>query len=245
MKRGVWLVLLGAVAFAVIVIARIPAAWVVPQGSAAAGACASIDGTVWSGSCADLTVDGRPLGDLSWQLHPLRLATGRLAAHVTLAHAAATARGEVELAFGGRITLRNVLADVPLDAGLIPGVPATLHGRAHLEVALAQLQHGILRQLQGRIEAHDLEDRSGNNTALGSYVVSFDGDGDPPTGKVRDLDGPLAVEGTLRLTPQPGFELEGFIAPRKGAAPEIVNNIRLFGSPDASGRRSFSMAGTF
>ena len=62
---------------------------------------------------------------------------------------------------------------------------------------------------------------------------------------MRDLDGPLALEGTLRLTPQPGFELEGLIAPRNGAPPELVNNIRFLGAPDASGRRSFSLAGTF
>ena len=244
MKRAFWPVLLAAVAFAVIFIARIPAGWVVPQATAARF-CTSLDGTVWSGSCAGLTFGGRALGDLSWDLHPLRIAAGRLAAHVTLAHGVTSARGDVELGLGGRITLRNLVVDGPLDAALIPGVPATLRGTAHVDLALAQIQHGIIRELQGRIEAHDLEDRSGNDTALGSYVVSFPGGSGPPTGTVRDLDGPLAVEGTLRLTAQPGFELEGFIAPRKDAAPEIVNNIRLFGSPDASGRRPFSMSGTF
>lgn len=244
MKRAFWPALLAVVAFAVILIARIPVAWVVPQASAAR-LCASLDGTVWSGSCVGLSVGGRALGDVSWELHPLRLAAGRLAAHVTLAHGMTSAGGDVELGLGGRITLRNLLADGPLDAALIPGLPVTLRGTAHVELALVQIQHGIIRELQGRIEAHDLEDRSGNDTALGSYLVSFPGGSGPPTGTVRDLDGPLAVEGTLRLTAQPGFELEGFIAPRKGAAPEIVNNIRLFGSPDASGRRPFSMSGTF
>jgi hypothetical protein len=243
-KRAFWPALLAVVAFAVILIARIPVAWVVPQASAARF-CASLDGTVWSGSCVGLSVGGRALGDVSWELHPLRLAAGRLAAHVTLAHGMTSAGGDVELGLGGRITLRNLLADGPLDAALIPGLPVTLRGTAHVELALVQIQHGIIRELQGRIEAHDLEDRSGNDTALGSYLVSFPGGSGPPTGTVRDLDGPLAVEGTLRLTAQPGFELEGFIAPRKGAAPEIVNNIRLFGSPDASGRRPFSMSGTF
>jgi Type II secretion system (T2SS), protein N len=243
-KRAFWPALLAVVAFAVILIARIPVAWVVPQASAAR-LCASLDGTVWSGSCVGLSVGGRALGDVSWELHPLRLAAGRLAAHVTLAHGMTSAGGDVELGLAGRITLRNLLADGPLDAALIPGLPVTLRGTAHVELALVQIQHGIIRELQGRIEAHDLEDRSGNDTALGSYLVSFPGGSGPPTGTVRDLDGPLAVEGTLRLTAQPGFELEGFIAPRKGAAPEIVNNIRLFGSPDASGRRPFSMSGTF
>ena len=66
-----------------------------------------------------------------------------------------------------------------------------------------------------------------------------------PTGKLRDLDGPLAVEGTLRLTPQPGYELEGLVAPRRGAPPEIVSSLPFLGAPDATGRRPFSVVGTF
>jgi len=75
--------------------------------------------------------------------------------------------------------------------------------------------------------------------------VTFPGGSAEPIGKLRDLDGPLAVEGSLRLTRQPGFDLEGLVAPRSGAAPELVNNIRYLGSPDATGRRPFSVAGTF
>jgi len=47
------------------------------------------------------------------------------------------------------------------------------------------------------------------------------------------------------LTPAPGFELEGFIAARNGAPPELVNSLRFLGSPDATGRRPFSLSGTF
>jgi hypothetical protein len=247
-KRPLWIALLAAVAFVAIVLARMPAAWVIPAGRVQ-GVCGSIDGSLWNGTCAGLTVSGIQVGDLSWDLHPLRLLLGRLAAHVTLGHGPATAAADVELRLGERITVRNVVADVPLDPKLLPGVPSNLHGRAHAELALAQLQRGILTQLQGRIEARDLEERSGNNTALGSYVVTFPGgSGDAsgePVGKLRDLEGPLALEGTLRLTRAPGFELEGFIAARGGAPPELVNNLRFLGSPDASGRRPFSLSGTF
>jgi len=114
-----------------------------------------------------------------------------------------------------------------------------------VQLALAELQHGIVRQLQGRIEARNLEERSGNNTALGSYAVSFPGGSGDQVGTLRDLEGPLALEGTLRLTPAPGFELEGFIAARNGAPPELVNSLRFLGSPDATGRRPFSLSGTF
>jgi hypothetical protein len=243
-KRPLWIALLAAAAFVAIVLARMPAAWVVPA-RGAQWACASLDGSLWSATCAGLTVSGTPLGDLSWELHPLRLAAARLAAHLTLSHGPADAAADVELTFGQRITVRNLVADLPLDPALLPSVPPNLHGRAHVELALVQVQHGIIRQLQGRIEARNLEERSGNNTALGSYSVSFPGGSGDPVGTLRDLEGPLALEGTLRLTPAPGFELEGVIAARRGAPPELVNSLRFLGSPDATGRRPFSLSGTF
>ena len=244
MRRSLWIALLAAVAFVVIVLARMPAAWVVPA-RGPQWACASIDGSLWGGNCAGLTVSGTPLGDMSWELHPLRLFALRLAAHITLSHGPADAAADVELAFGQRLTARNVAADLPLDPALLPSVPPNLHGRAHVELALAQLQRGVIRELQGRIEARNLEERSGNNTALGSYSVTFPGGSGDPVGTLRDLEGPLALEGTLRLTPAPGFELEGVIAARSGAPPELVNSLRFLGSPDATGRRPFSLSGTF
>jgi general secretion pathway protein N len=243
-KRTVWIALLGAAAFGVIVITGLPAAWLIPS-HFAQGSCASIDGSLWSGTCTGLTVNGAGFGNLSWDLHPLKLLVGRLAAHLQLGDGPADAAGDVELGFGQRITLRDFSADAPLDPRLVPGVPATLSGRAHVTVALAQLDHGALKDLKGRIEAHDLVDTSGHRTALGSYVVDFPGGTTPPTGQMRDLDGPLALEGTLKLTPQPGFEVEGLIATRNGAPPELVNNVRFLGSPDASGRRPFSLSGSF
>jgi hypothetical protein len=243
-KSSVGIALLAVVAFAAVFVARMPARWVVPP-RGAQGSCESVEGTLWEGTCGGLRVAGTAVGDLSWELHPLRLLAGKLAAHLVLAHGVADANADLELGFGGGVIARHLVADVPLDPGLIPSVPRQVRGRAHLDLALLEVARGIVRQLQGRIEAHDLEDRSGLATPLGSYAVTFPGGSGEPTGKLRDLDGPLAVEGSLRLTRQPGFDLEGLVAPRSGAAPELVNNIRFLGSPDAMGRRPFSVAGTF
>ena len=242
--RAVWITLLAVVAFVSVLLARMPAAWIIPSHTAQGG-CASLDGTLWSGACGGLTVGRTPVGDLTWELQPLRLLAGKLAAHVTLGRGPANASADVELGFGERVVARHVLADLPLDPKIIPSVPPELSGRAHLDLALVRVEHAALSELQGRIEVHDLEDRSGNATPLGSYVVEFPGGGAEPVGKLHDLDGPLALEGTLHLTRQGGFELEGMVAPRANAPPELVNNIRFFGSPDASGRRPFSLSGTF
>jgi general secretion pathway protein N len=243
-KRAIWIALLGVLAFAGIVIAQLPATWVAP--AAVQRVCASLDGSVWSGTCTTLTAGGRSWGDLSWDLHPVKLFGGKLALHATLAHGVATGDADLELGFNDVLTARNVVADLPIDAAILPGVPRGLAGGAHLNLTRVVVQHDVIKELVGRIEAHNLEDHSGHDTPLGSYVLTFpDGTSGEPTGALRDTDGPLAVEGTLRLTSNRGFDLQGFVAPRAGATPEVVNNLRYLGPPDATGRREFSLAGTF
>lgn len=243
MKRTFLITLLALVAFVGVMLARMPAGWILPSHTAQGG-CASLDGTLWSGACSGLTVGPTALGDLSWELQPLRLLRGRLAAHLTVS-GPLKASGDVELGLGQHLTARNLSADVPLDPRILPGAPQELTGRAHAELALVEIEHGALAQLKGRIEAHDLVDHAGATTPLGSYVVEFPGGSGDPVGKLRDLSGPLALEGTLKLTGRGGYELEGLIAPRAGAPPELVNNLRFFGPPDATGRRTFSLSGTF
>src|ERR1700732_3049449 len=72
LKRGFWITLLAILAFAVIVIARLPASWVIPS-SAANVSCAAVDGSIWNGSCTGLRVGGSPMGDVEWEVHALRL----------------------------------------------------------------------------------------------------------------------------------------------------------------------------
>ncbi|HUL18060.1 MAG TPA: type II secretion system protein N [Steroidobacteraceae bacterium] len=245
MKRAVWIFVLGFVAFAVVLIARLPADWIVPHGPRAPFACAALEGSLWSGTCSGLSVQGRPVGELSWELRPLTLLRGRLGAHVTLSAPAAQAAADAEVGLGGTLSARNLRADLTLDPALLPGVPPQLHGQAHLDLPLLLLKGGALRQLKGTVEAHDLEERSGNVTRLGSYAVSFPGGDGEPVGQIKDLGGPLSLQGTLRFPREGGYDLQGSVATRPEASPELISNLRFLGSPDASGRRQFTMSGTF
>jgi general secretion pathway protein N len=244
-KRSLWITLAAVLAFAAIILARLPAAWVVPGSGKSAVGCTGVEGSVWSGSCSGLFIDRKPVGDLTWELHPLRLFAGRLAAHVTLVSPMGHGSADAELGLHGHLLARNLSAELPLDPKLMPGLPPGMRGQAHLALTLAEVEHSVLTRLQGRIEVHDLQDHSGRATALGSYVVVFPPAQGEPTGQIKDLDGPLSVNGTLRLTGQGGFDVQGTVAPKPGAPTELTDNLRFLGSPDARGQRQFALSGTF
>jgi general secretion pathway protein N len=247
-RRSLWITVLAIAAFTAIVIARLPASWVIPAPPAAVS-CAAVDGSIWSGTCAGLTVQGSSIGDVVWSVHALRLLSGKLSANVALTRAGGSIRGDFDVGLDKSVTARNVHADLPLDQDVMSQLPRdlrTLRGTANADIAFAHVAKNIITQLQGRIELHDLEDRDPDRLPLGSYSLSFPGGTGEPTGQLRDLGGPLAVEGTVRLTQdQPGFDLQSYITPRADAAPALVNQLRYLGSPDAQGRRQFGTTVTF
>ena len=247
MRRAVWIGILVILAFALFLLVRFPASWV--MGALPPGySCDDVDGTLWSGSCGGLMLRHQILlGELSWQLHPGRLFAGALAAHVKLTQPGGAVDGEAEYSLGGRLSARGVHGTLHLDPALLPQAPAKLRGELSADLSLIEFQRGRLSDLRGRIEAHNLAQTSGNTTALGNYALAFTGAaaGAPLTGELHDLGGPLAVHGSLRMTPEPGFILEGKVATRASVAPELERQLQMLGPPDAQGQRSFSLANTF
>jgi general secretion pathway protein N len=247
-RRGVLITVLAVVAFAAIVIARLPASWVVPAPPSSVS-CATVDGSIWSGTCGGLIVQGAALGDLVWDVHALRLFTGKLSANIVLTRPTGSVRGDFDVGLDKSLTARNVLADLPLDKDVMSFVPRnlqTVHGNAHADITFAHVVKNIVTQLQGRIELHDLEDHGRDVLPLGNYSLTFPGGSGDPTGQLQDIGGPLAVQGTVRLTQDtPGFELQGYITPRADAAPALLNQLQYLGSPDAQGRRQFGTTVSF
>ena len=244
MKRVIAISVLSLVAFAAIVLARLPASWVMPAARPYL-ACSSIDGSIWRGYCGGLALEGTPLGDATWELHPAALLSGELAAHVDVLRRDASLHADVRIGWGGTVHARNVRAQIPLDPTLQPLLPPGLTGSARVDLAAARFTtRGVIERLRGRIEALDLIQRMGQAVPVGSYEAVFPGGPGAPTAHVKDLGGPLAVTGTLSVTTD-GYRLEGYVTPRGSAAPALVNALEYLGSPDAEGRRSFGVSGTF
>ncbi len=246
MRRALLITVLAVIAFAAILSARMPAGWVIPSPPAKV-ACAATDGTVWNGSCSGLTVQGQPVGDITWELHAARLLGGKVAAHVTIARPGS---GNAETSFesnfsGSRVTLTDLKADFQPDPAMLQLLQSDMHGAMHLDLKRVQLDSDAILDLRGHIEARDLSQTGGTPGSLGSYAVDFPGGSHPPQGKLRDLEGPMAVEGEVTLKGPRSVEVSGLVAPRASADPSLVSQLRILGTPDAQGRRPFSLEYTF
>jgi len=245
MKRTIWIGVLAVLAFAVILVVKWPASWV--SGALPVGVtCGEITGTVWNGACDALSVQNIALGNLQWQLHPVGLLSGALVSQLSIDGPVGTATAQVAARSGGRITARNVRANFPLNPALLTSLPPGLRGNVETDLALLRLEKGIVAAIEGHIDVHDLEQRGAQNSNWGDYVVSFPpGSSGEPVGDVRSVKGPLEIEGKLRLTREPGFVLDGLLKPRASAPADLVQKLGALGTPDAQGRRAFSVAGTF
>jgi general secretion pathway protein N len=245
MKRTILLALVALLAFAGILLARAPARWIgsflPPQVQ-----CSRLAGTIWNGSCGGLVAGGVPVGQLRWKLHPLRLFSGKLGTDFDLTRADGFVRGELLMSFDGRdVAARNLRASLPLDRSLAAQIPPSLAGKANAQLALLRVEGGVITAIQGRVEAHDLENRGSRPYQLGDYAVTFPGGEGEPTGVLESLDGPLDVKGTLRLTREPGYAVDGTVKAGPQTDPGLAKQLEYLGSPDAQGRRPFSLAGTF
>jgi general secretion pathway protein N len=240
-------IILAAIGFVLVLLARFPARWIsplLPHGMQ----CQQLDGSAWSGSCTGLNANGRTLGNLTWDLHALQLLRGRLDLALDMTNGGNYVRGDVAMGFGGALHGRDVSLDLPLTSALVSSLPAGAHARLSGNLSRIEWTGKFLSELQGELSIQDLVGSQG--LAFGNYQAIFSAATgsagvDAPSGVVHDSGGPLALDATLQLNHDPGYVLQGRVAARPSASPDLTDALKYLGSPDATGRRPFSLAGTF
>jgi general secretion pathway protein N len=244
LRRAIILAITG---FVLVLIMLLPARWVSPLLPRAMH-CQQLDGSAWRGSCAGLTTANGALGDLSWEVHALQLLRGRLELQLDLTNQGSYVRGVLGMGLGGALHGRNVTLDLPLTSTLVSSLPAGAHARLSGKLSRFDWNGKFLEALEGEVDVLDFVGSQGQS--FGSYQAIFAPDANAgtaaaPTGVVHDQGGPLALDATRQLTRDPGYLLQGQVAARPSAPAELADQLRYLGSPDASGRRPFSLSGTF
>ncbi len=246
MRQTRLLVLVGVAVFAAVIVATLPASLLasrLPSDLAVEG----VSGSIWNGAADEVRLRGAPLGSLTWNVEPAALLRGSLAYHVEVLRPDGFLRGRVAATLSGALEGDALDLDLPITA-LHPehaddAWGGTLTGRIeHL-----RLEGGWPVALTGSFGIAHLRP-PGSTLEIGGYAIEFDGRANTAEqliGRVRDVDAPLLVRGQLEIRHARSYLLQGEVTPRPGASPEVGRAVEFLGLPDAAGRRSFEITGTF
>jgi general secretion pathway protein N len=249
-SRWSWIAL-GAGAYLAFTLSAFPAAtalaWFGPSQIAAVG----VEGTIWSGRAASVSIDRLGITGLRWSLRPIALVFGQLGGHVegqlrdgfvNADFAASRSRVELTNLRGG--TAIGALVDVLPVRGVNGQLSANL-SRLVLEDGWPSSAVGELRV--AALEVTPLIPTPGVSVVgIGDYTITF---AEAPPGelaaRIVDSGGPLEVTGTVTLGAGRAYALDARIKPRPGAPEQLVEGLKIMtAEPDAEGRRRLMLTGS-
>jgi general secretion pathway protein N len=245
--RTGWLIFLGVLLVLFVFVLFLPASLInryLPPGASTG----TLTGTLWNGAADPLTVNGRQVGAVRWKVRPSELLHGRLGVDALLVNQDASVQGRASLGLGNSVRLSNVEGRWPIAALPMAALPPGWTGDINISMADLSLEDGAIANVLGHIDLRNLREPPPGAVAIGSYRVTFDEQSrqaDKLVGRLQDLEGPMAVSGTITLGGDRSYVLDGLVAARNTAPPSMAERLRYLGSPDAQGRRPFSVAGTY
>jgi len=248
MKRLWPLIALGVGAFILFAVvtfpARIVASWLGSSGIHAGG----VSGTIWNGRAQVLQIQGANIGGVEWKLHALPLLTAHANVDLKVTRIDGFAQTKLSVGPTGAMNFKSLTASLPLSALPPNAIPGGWNGMLNGRFQELTLEDGWPTQVNGTLEVMDLTGPARNPSKAGSYRILFDpaaSSAEVLQGAISDAgDGPLQLNGTLRLKPDRSYALEALIAARPDAPRNLVQTLEFLGPPDAQGRRQFNTEGT-
>jgi general secretion pathway protein N len=245
-KKTVWLVLLGILAFALMALATLPADVAIKPLAARGVIVSGVTGTIWKGSAQVVQSGQINVGAVQWKLHAVPLLTGKAVADIKVARADGSVEATVTAAPSGRILFENLLASLPLDS-LPPSLSFGWKGTLHTRLAVLEIDNNWPARAIGTVEVVDLIGPPRQPASMGGFKLAFP-DQSPPgvvAGALTDISGPLQIAGTLELkAANRSYLINGLVSPRADAPPQLLNALQFLGPPDAQGRRPVALDGT-
>jgi general secretion pathway protein N len=250
MNRTATLTLLGLLAFLILLIATLPARILLDRIPAIA--VSKVSGSIWSGSAESMSVQGVALGRTQWRVSALPLLRGRLDIDATVNPPDGRGAARCAVRLDQSVSCSRVVASLPLQALPLDSLPPGWTGRVDVDLSRLEIENGWPIGARGRIDVTDLQRPSGTGlTSFGSYRLVLPAPEaeagakeDTVVGALQDLSGPLAVNGTLTLSRDRTYVIDGRVAARPEAPRDLARSLEYLGPPDAQGRREFSLAGS-
>lgn len=232
------------VAYIVFMLASLPAATVLGMVTLPPGVkLGEVNGTVWQGQSTAVQYKNDVFTNVKWDLSPLSLLTGSIAADVSFGKARDTGsisgKGFVSSNFAmddfaaEDFTLRMPAAD--LVNRMRMNLPATVSGRVILKLKEFDQGKPYCEQLDGNVQWLKAGLNMGNSITLGT----LDGDLACQNGELElkvTKANPLGLQVTSLIGANNKFTVKGFVKPDGTMPTEVHNAVKFLGQADSQGR---------
>jgi len=196
-----------------------------------------VDGSIWQGRAALVTVGPRSqqLESLKWELQPASLLLGRAQAAVSFNYDSRNIAAILGRSFGGYF-LRDLNATLAASTveQLSQQLAFGLKGVFKIELAELSLAGGQLNSAEGKLTWRGAGVEL-NNTDFGNFEAVLNTVDGTINGAIRDLDGPLKVNGTLVLQQSGEYVFAGTVELRDNNRNDLRQGLRFVGTPNAKG----------
>lgn len=231
MKRW-WIryLLIGVAAYAVVLIARFPAAVAYPlvQSAIQPLALSGLEGSIWSGRAADVRYQRHVVGSVSWSLRPGSLLSGAVGADLVVDGPYGEAQGVGGVGFSGNGYLQDLNGNLSVAAiaPLLNLQAVRPDGRVELNVARLDLAGRIPVHAEGELIWQPARIAFPQALELGGFSATLSSDAEGIRAALRDRDSPVVLDAVLALKQDGSYRLSGRLAAKNDAPPVLHNLLR-------------------
>ena len=198
----------------------------------------SVSGTVWSGQARQVKYSSVNFGLLKWQIQPLHMLTGKLAANISLRNGKQFIRSEISIGLSGAIELEETrfLIDIESLQPLTYGMPFSYAGQLAGDFPVSFIHKNHYLQFTGQLELNDLKLTSPQAQSFGDINIDFSAQKDgSSSAQIKDAGGPLSISGKLSLNKNARLTLAAKLSAREtgGSLDQLIS---ILGKKDQSGR---------
>lgn len=203
-------------------------------------------GSIWDGEASQVSYSNVTLGPAKWQFRPLGLFQGKFKYWFEFNSPENTLLGYIAKDIGyDRFTLSDIKGLIRADSLLRLSEQSNIGAIGQLELELQELQltkqqitsaHGEIRWLDAGIQ-HPFK------AELGNLQFILYGDEKIIKSSVKDLDGPLKIDGELSLLPDGNYRVQGKVKSINAANQGLVSLLQSIGRPIADGSIQIAYSG--
>ncbi|MBY5994002.1 type II secretion system protein N [Ferrimonas balearica] len=239
--------LLGVVLYLMFLLVNVPAALVwqlapLPKGVNAAG----LSGTLWQGQADQLTVAGRQLEQVSWELHPSQLLMGQAGLSFRLGGGVARGEGTLSYGFGG-LEVDSLRFSAPLPWLLgntrLP-FRTQLNGAATLSLNDSAQGSPWCDRLSGRVLVDTLDVRNQfGQFPLGNLAGTLSCEQGNLKLLMDEAENEIGVQGQAMLLADNQVQVAASIRPTDAQPEDLRKALAFLGQPDGEGAYPFNYNG--